>query len=72
MDSIYTRPYIAAIDENGRARKPFLLPQKNPKAYYLESLYSFNVPEFISTPIEINANRIAGQLLTPERVKAYK
>ena len=69
MDGLYTRPYIAAIDENGQAGKPFLLPQKNPD-HYLESLYSCNIPEFINAPIQINANRIARQLLSTEREKA--
>ena len=69
MDGLYTRLYIAAIDENGQAAKPFLLPQKNPTTYYLESLYSYNVPEFINAPVELNANRIARKLLSPERVK---
>ena len=68
MDDLYTRPYIAAIDENGQASKPFLLPQKNPNAY-LESLYSYNVPEFINSPVKLDANRIAGKMLTPEREK---
>jgi len=70
MDGLlYTHAYIAAIDENGRAGKPFLLPQKNPQAYYLESLYSYNIPEFISAPVKINANSIASQLLATEREK---
>ena len=68
MDGLYTRPYIAAIDENGRASKPFLLPQKNPNAY-IESLYSYNVPEFINAPIQFDANRVARKLLSPEREK---
>ena len=69
MDGIYTRAYIAAIDENGQASKPFLLPQKNPE-YYLESMYSYNVPEFISAPVKMNANRIARQLFSTKREKA--
>jgi Tol biopolymer transport system component len=68
MDGLYTRPYIAAIDENGHASKPFLLPQKNPTAY-IESLYSYNIPEFINAPIKLDANRAAGKLLSPEREK---
>jgi len=68
MDGLYTRPYIAAIDENGKASKPFLLPQKNPDAY-TESMYSYNVPEFINAPIKLDANSIAEKLLTPEREK---
>ena len=68
LDRLYTRPYIAAIDENGQAAKPFLLPQKNPK-FYLESLYSFNVTEFINAPVELNANRTARKLISQKREK---
>ena len=68
MDGLYTHPYIAAIDENGQVGKPFLLPQKNP-AVYIESLYSYNVPEFINDPIYIKANHLATKLLSSERVK---
>ena len=72
MDGLYTHPYIAAIDENGQAGKPFLLPQKNPDMY-VESLFSYNIPEFISAPIRLNANRLARKLLAPERERAsYK
>jgi len=68
MDNLYTHPYIAAIDENGRASKPFLLPQKNPNVY-IESLYSYNIPEFISAPVKLNANHIATKVLSSEREK---
>ena len=68
IDGIYTRPYIAAIDENGQASKPFLLPQKTPDAY-LESLYSYNIPEFINAPVEFDANGIAKKMLTKGRDK---
>ena len=68
MDKLYTRPYIAAIDENGKAGKPFLLPQKNP-GMYLASLYSYNVPEFINAPVKLDANRVAKKMLAPEREK---
>lgn len=46
LDGLYTRPYLCYIDENGVAGKPFLLPQKDPD-YYNQSLFSFNIPEFI-------------------------
>ena len=71
MDGVlYTHPYIAAFDENGQVGKPFLLPQKNPQTYYLESLFSYNVPEFINAPVELNANRAARKLLSKELEKA--
>jgi len=71
IDNLYTHPYIAAIDENGKASKPFLLPQKNPNLY-VESLFSYNIPEFINAPVKINANRIAAKMLSPEREKVKK
>ena len=68
MDGLYTHPYIAAIDEHGQVSKPFLLPQKNPKLYF-ESLYSYNILEFISSPIKLDANHIAKKLNSSEREK---
>ena len=47
-DGLYTHIYIASLGADGRATKPFLLPQRNPKEYYRLSLYSFNTPDFSS------------------------
>ena len=57
-DGLYTRPYIGYIDPQGVARKPFLLPQKNPQKYYRDLMYSYNLPEFTSGPVEISRRRI--------------
>jgi len=56
MDGLYTRPFIAYLDENGKARKPFLLPQANTD-YYDQLLYSFNIPEFVSGKVEVDPNQ---------------
>jgi Tol biopolymer transport system component len=56
-DGLYTRPYIASIDGEGHITKPFLLPQADP-AYYETSLYSFNIPEFIASPVRINIREL--------------
>ncbi|MDR1645646.1 MAG: hypothetical protein LBS05_07490 [Tannerellaceae bacterium] len=66
MDGLYTRPYIASIDEAGRVGKPFLLPQKDP-AYYESSLYSFNIPEFVAGPVHLNVREIEKKALSGER-----
>ena len=58
-DGLYTRLYIAFIDENGNTGKPFLLPQKDPAKYYPETLYSFNIPEFITSPVDLDMRKIA-------------
>jgi len=68
IDGLYTHPYIASIDENGTVGKPFLLPQKNPE-HYRESFYSFNVPEFVNSPVRLNANKVEKIILEPERGK---
>lgn len=69
IDGLYTRPFIASIDENGKVSKPFLLPQRNPD-YYLESLYSFNIPEFANGTIHMDIKRLEKQLPSKERKKA--
>ena len=58
-DGLYTRLYFAFIDENGNTGKPFLLPQKDPARYYPETLYSFNIPEFITSPVDLDMRKIA-------------
>lgn len=62
MDGLYTRPYICYIDENGKAGKPFLLPQKDPD-YYTYSLFSFNIPELIKDKVEIPAYDLVQYIL---------
>jgi hypothetical protein len=72
IDGLYTRPYIASIDETGKIGKPFPVPQKNPDNY-LNSLFSYNVPEFISGPVHLDANRAEKMIYSPEREKVnYK
>jgi hypothetical protein len=53
--------------QNGNATKPFLLPQENPGDYYTESLYSFNVPEFINGTVKLNLPQIEKQLISKKR-----
>ena len=56
-DGLYSRPYIAFIDEDGKAHKPFIVPQADPE-YYLNSLKSYNVPEFIAEPVTLERRDI--------------
>jgi hypothetical protein len=67
IDGLYTRPYIASIDEDGNIGKPFLLPQKNPESYNA-SLYSYNIPEFVTKPVELDVNDIEKKMLSPNRI----
>lgn len=60
-DGLYTRLYFTHIDENGQESKPFMLPQKHPLHYYSYMNRSYNVPEFVTGPVDmdrINAERL--------------
>jgi Tol biopolymer transport system component len=52
QDGRYTHLYIGYFDEEGRAHKPFILPQKDPR-YNHWRLKSYNVPEFIDGRVEL-------------------
>ena len=43
-DGLYGKPYFCYIDREGRAHKPFCLPQRYPR-FYDNTLKSFNAPE---------------------------
>ena len=55
-DGMYTKLYLASIDEQGRVSKPFLLPQRNPKKYYLEMMDAYNCPDFTKTKVDFDAH----------------
>ena len=65
IDGLYTRPFIAYIDEKGHAHKPFLLPQKNPSAYYMRLMYSYNIPELTSGKVKIDRHKVSNLLRNP-------
>ncbi|ADV42259.1 PD40 domain-containing protein [Bacteroides helcogenes] len=67
-DGLYTRLYLACIDENGQTGKPFLLPQENSWEYYDRSLYSYNVPEFTSEPVKLEGRRIERGIVSDKRI----
>lgn len=67
-DGLYTRIYLSMMDNNGRATKPFLLPQHNPKDYYCKLLYSYNTPDFTARRIETNARLTGRRIESDQRV----
>jgi hypothetical protein len=54
LDGLYTRPFIAHIDTQGQASKPFLLPQKDANFYH-RLMKSYNIPEFITGKVRTNS-----------------
>ena len=68
-DGLYTRVYFSCLDDNGKATKPFLLPQRNPKEYYRRSLYSFNTPDFTSRRIQADTRTMGRQIESDQRIE---
>lgn len=50
-DGNYTRPFFTHISADGKASKPFELPSADPD-FHRQFMKSYNVPEFLSSPIE--------------------
>jgi len=57
IDGLYTRPYIAWLNEDGEVSKPFLLPQKDPD-FYDDCMQSFNIPEFIKGKVKVTGRKM--------------
>ena len=68
-DGLYSRVYFSCITTDGRATKPFLLPQRHPKRYYQQSLYSFNTPDFVSAPVQPHPRQMGQLIERPHRVR---
>lgn len=58
LDGLYSRLFIAHIDEEGMASKPFLMPQKS-VSHDKVLMKSYNVPEFISGPVLFDRDEMA-------------
>ena len=48
---------------------PFLLPQRHPKEYYEESIFSFNVPDFTKTKVEFDAFEAGREIVSDKRIE---
>jgi hypothetical protein len=60
-DGNFTRPFFAHVDADGRGSKPFELPSDDPN-YHRELMKSYNVPEFLLGPVEIDPQTYADAL----------
>ena len=67
-DGYYSRLYLSCIDDKGHFSKPFMLPQRRPKAYYDGSIYSFNTPDFTKARVDFDAHDAGREIASDERV----
>jgi hypothetical protein len=67
LDGLYTRPFFACINEEGKISKPFLLPQEKPLEFYNMSFFSYNVPEFVTGLVDWDLEKIEKMLTKGKR-----
>ena len=66
-DGLYSRIYLSMMGKDGRATKPFMLPQRNPKEFYRQLLYSYNTPDFTSRPVNSDARQMGRNIESDQR-----
>ena len=66
-DGVYTRLYLAHMNEDGRFEKAFLLPQRNPVKYYSELIYSYNTPDFTSGKVQLDRHSVRKMVMSSNR-----
>lgn len=57
-DGLYGKPYFCYIDKDGKAHKPFCLPQAHP-TFYDNNLKSFNAPELGKGKVPFDVEDVA-------------
>jgi len=67
-DGLFTRTYFSYIDEDGKAHKPFILPQKDP-TYYDSLLQTYSVPELIKSPVKAGPRALARAVRQAEKIE---
>ncbi|HRZ93005.1 MAG TPA: hypothetical protein P5022_08865 [Candidatus Paceibacterota bacterium] len=65
-DGLFARPHFSYVDAQGRAHRPFVLPQEDP-AYYDSCLQTFNVPELVRGPVPVSPRTLAEAIRDPAR-----
>ena len=69
-DGLFTRPYFCHVDVSGAVTKAFMLPQRNPRQFYRDRFFSFNVPEFITAPVNFDS-RQASRIINSDSRKNF-
>ncbi len=69
VDKINNLLFISHIDEKGNCTKPFLLPQKNPKEFYENFFFSYNVPDFTKDKVELDIRAFADEIYSDKRIQ---
>lgn len=67
LNKLYSQPWFSYFDKEGKAHKPFILPQKDPR-FYESYLYNYNIPELVNGKVELSPGKIR-KLLNKESLQ---
>lgn len=68
-DGLFTRPYFCHVDDKGNVGKAFMLPQRNPRRFYRERFFSFNVPDFVISPTKFDTYNACRMINDESRIR---
>jgi len=64
---LFTKIYLSYVDENGKAYKPFVMPQKDPEFY--DALFKvYSIPELTTGPIKIDPRALSRAACGPQKI----
>ena len=58
LQGVFTRLFLSYVDSTGKAHKPIVLPQKDPR-FYDSCLWVFNTPELVIGPAPVAGESLA-------------
>jgi hypothetical protein len=70
-DGFTTEFYFSYFDKNGKAGKPFVLPQKDPQRSQ-RSLRSYNIPELVTTRVDLEPDDLKDLIRTTPVKASYE
>jgi len=65
---IFTRLYLAHVDQAGHASKPFILPRRRPD-FYDDFLLMYTLPEFVAGPVSASPRALLNAVRDTHRVQ---
>jgi len=63
-----TKLYISYVDKDGKAYKPFVLPQEDP-SFYDSFLKAYSVPELITGPVQVGQMELARAVRSSDKIE---
>lgn len=63
-DGTFARPFFSYMDKEGKAHKPFLLPQKDP-TFYDSLVRTYGLPELIKGPVTVSQRTLVQAMYGP-------